>query len=215
MDKKYMQENEIAIKYLRNQLSDKELEAFEVYLIENPEVLETLELDSFFSASEFPKTEKFSGFFTKFRQAINPNPVFATLFFAMVAAVFVFVPSGIENDMTAVYVVELENLRSSSQIENTNRLYFEKIDQSKQIALTFHLPDEHPTVEAKLFAVDQDTLGACQNGENPISQSEVGFIESKYSFLVPKSKMGSGDYVVCISSNESLINQYRVSVVKK
>lgn len=213
MDKKYMQENEIAIKYLRNQLSDKELEAFEVYLIENPEVLETLELDSFFSASEFPKTEKFSGFFTKFRQPMNP--VFATFFFAMVAVVFVFVPSSTDNDMTAVYVVELENLRSSSQLENTNRLSIEKIYRSKQIGLIFHLPEEYPIVEAKLFATDQDAYGDCENSENPIFQSKVEFIESEYSFLVPKSKMGEGNYVVCISSNEGLINQYRVSVVKE
>ena len=213
MDKKYIEENEIEIKYLRHQLSEQELEEFEVYLMENPEALETLELDSVFSASEFPKTEKFSGFFTKFRQPMNP--VFATFFFAMVAVVFVFVPSSTDNDMTAVYVVELENLRSSSQLENTNRLSIEKIDRSKQIGLIFHLPEEYPIVEAKLFATDQDAYGDCENSENPIFQSKVEFIESEYSFLVPKSKMGEGNYVVCISSNEGLINQYRVSVVKE
>ena len=213
MDKKYIEENEIEIKYLRHQLSEQELEEFEVYLMENPEALETLELDSVFSASEFPKTEKFSGFFTKFRQPMNP--VFATFFFAMVAVVFVFVPSSTDNDMTAVYVVELENLRSSSQLENTNRLSIEKIYRSKQIGLIFHLPEEYPIVEAKLFATDQDAYGDCENSENPIFQSKVEFIESEYSFLVPKSKMGEGNYVVCISSNEGLINQYRVSVVKE
>jgi len=49
MDRKYIEENEIEIKYLRNQLSDKELESFEGYLMENPEVLELLELDQVFS----------------------------------------------------------------------------------------------------------------------------------------------------------------------
>ncbi len=45
MDKKYIQENEIDIKYLRGQLADDELELFEIYLMENSEVIEQLELD--------------------------------------------------------------------------------------------------------------------------------------------------------------------------
>ncbi len=46
MDKKYVEENEIEIKYLRNQLTPEELEEFEVYLMENPEMLESVKLDS-------------------------------------------------------------------------------------------------------------------------------------------------------------------------
>ena len=44
MDKKYIEDNEIEIKYLRNQLSSQELEEYEVYLMENPEALEEIEL---------------------------------------------------------------------------------------------------------------------------------------------------------------------------
>ncbi|MFQ3244254.1 MAG: hypothetical protein ACI9SP_000881 [Arenicella sp.] len=44
MDKRYIEENEIEIKYLRNQLNPEELEEFEVYLMENPEMVESLRL---------------------------------------------------------------------------------------------------------------------------------------------------------------------------
>jgi len=44
MDKKYIEENEIEIKYLRNQLTEQELEEFEVYLMEHPEMVECLDL---------------------------------------------------------------------------------------------------------------------------------------------------------------------------
>lgn len=44
MDRKYIEENEIEIKYLRNQLTPDQLEEFEVYLMENPEALESMEL---------------------------------------------------------------------------------------------------------------------------------------------------------------------------
>lgn len=46
MDKKYIEENEIEIKYLRKQLSEQELEEFEVYLMDNPSIVETLHLES-------------------------------------------------------------------------------------------------------------------------------------------------------------------------
>jgi len=42
MDKKYIQENEIDIKYLRGQLAEDELEQFEIYLMEHPEAIESL-----------------------------------------------------------------------------------------------------------------------------------------------------------------------------
>jgi hypothetical protein len=46
MDKKYIEENGIETKYLREQLRDDELEAFEVYLMENPDVLESLAIEA-------------------------------------------------------------------------------------------------------------------------------------------------------------------------
>jgi hypothetical protein len=215
MDKKYIEDNEIEIKYLRNQLSDDELEAFEIYLMEHPEFLETLELNSLFLESEFEEAENLSGFLAKFKQFFNP--MFATAFtaFAIAATVFVFVPGNSKNDMTAAYVIELENLRSSSQLENTNRIYRDKIDQSKKIGVIFFLPEEYPIVEAKLFEASKEPFRGCGKDKNPTFASKVVFKESKYSLLVPKSKLGVGEYVVCVSTTEGLVNQYRVSVVKE
>jgi hypothetical protein len=44
MDKKYIEDNEIEIKYLRNQLNDEELEAFEIYLMEHPAALDSIDV---------------------------------------------------------------------------------------------------------------------------------------------------------------------------
>ena len=46
MDKKYIEQHSIDIKYLRNQLTPEENEEFEVYLLEHPDMLEQLELDN-------------------------------------------------------------------------------------------------------------------------------------------------------------------------
>jgi hypothetical protein len=51
MDKRYIEENEIEVKYLRNQLDPDELEEFEVYLMENPEMVDHIELDQIISSS--------------------------------------------------------------------------------------------------------------------------------------------------------------------
>ncbi|MEM7360793.1 MAG: hypothetical protein AAF431_17010 [Pseudomonadota bacterium] len=57
MDRKYIEDNEIDIKYLRNQLTPEEVEEFEVYLMENPEMVERLELDISFT-TELPKNKE-------------------------------------------------------------------------------------------------------------------------------------------------------------
>jgi len=46
MDKKYIEENEIERRYLLNKLDDKELETFEVYLMEHSEALESLSIET-------------------------------------------------------------------------------------------------------------------------------------------------------------------------
>ncbi len=45
MDKEYIEDNGIANKYLRGELTAEELEDFEVYIIDKPELLEELEVD--------------------------------------------------------------------------------------------------------------------------------------------------------------------------
>ena len=45
MDKQYIEENEIEIKYLRSQLTPDEVEEFEVYLMENPDSVEAVALE--------------------------------------------------------------------------------------------------------------------------------------------------------------------------
>ncbi len=48
MDKGYIEQHDIAQKYLLGKLSLNELEAFEVYLMDNPDAIEELHLDTIF-----------------------------------------------------------------------------------------------------------------------------------------------------------------------
>lgn len=51
MDRQYIDENDIVIKYLKNQLSDEELEVFEVYLMNNPDLIDQVFIDEQFLKS--------------------------------------------------------------------------------------------------------------------------------------------------------------------
>ncbi len=213
MDKKYIQDNEIDIKYLRGQLADDELELFEIYLMENPEALEQLEVDSLLLTTKVKGHKEATSLFSKFKKSLTP--ILAIAFSIVATAILVVIPSNNKNNLTAVYTLELENLRSTSPVESPNQLFLERLEQSKEIDLTFFLAAEVPEVDVRLFKVDKNSAKACDGDGDLVFTSNVAVAESKYSFLVPPSKFNSGEYVVCAFTAESLIIQYRVSVVKE
>lgn len=225
MDKKYIQENEIDIKYLRGQLSDDELELFEIYLMENPEYLDTLEVDSVLLASEpqsflqlQPESQTRSLWEALTRSL---NPVFAMTFSVLAIAVVatfylptIFQGNG-EYGRTGIYTAELENVRSAGPRETQNILLLDKIDESNQVNLTFFLPDEYEEVEVTLLEVSGDMFSGCDTIQEPVAKKKVGFQDLSYSFFVPSSMLSEGNYTVCVSNTAGLINHYKVSVVKE
>ena len=79
MDKQYIQDNEIEIKYLRNQLTPEEVEEFEVYLMENPEAIENIELIEMIANTDVSATEAKSSFTDWVASCLRPLPVFAVV----------------------------------------------------------------------------------------------------------------------------------------
>lgn len=51
MDRKYIDQNQIGIKYLRGTLSPEQVEAFEIYMLENPDIIDELQLDEMLSTT--------------------------------------------------------------------------------------------------------------------------------------------------------------------
>jgi len=115
MDKKYIEENEIEIKYLRNQLSDKELEEFEVYLMDNPKLIDRLELDEFLldHHSKFQQVDrklKWLNSLTNVLALISPAyRSLASVLIGVFIGVFLFQ----ENEFSIDDVLELQITRSS------------------------------------------------------------------------------------------------------
>ncbi len=225
MDKKYIQENEIDIKYLRGQLADDELEQFEVYLMENPEYLESLEIDSLLLSSELKSSSNVEpshtprGLWAMLTQSLNL--VYASTFSVVVLAMALawlmpsfFLAEG-EHDRAGIYAVELENFRSASDTESQNMILLSKLNRSKELSLSFFLPDELPEVEVSVLKDGLDGFHICNSAHEPIAKGKVALRDLSYSFLVPSSKLSEGNFTVCVSNIDGLINNYRVSVVKE
>ena len=85
MDRKYIDENHIAARYLADQLSDSEREAFESYYVEHPEVMQELEVAARFKVGLMKMRE--AGELGQLMK--RPAPFPRTLQFAAAAAVIV------------------------------------------------------------------------------------------------------------------------------
>ncbi len=225
MDKKYIQENEIDIKYLRGQLAEDELEQFEGYLMEHPEYLDALELDSVLLISEIQPSlqlQRESQTRSLWEALARPlNSVFAMTFSVLaiaVAATF-YLPTILQGNgeygRTGIYTVELENLRSAGSRAGQNLLLLEKVDGSKQVNLTFFLPEEYAEVEVTILEAGEDMFSSCDTIQKPVAKEKVEFRDLSYSLLVPSSMLREGNFTVCVSNIAGLINHYKVSVVKE
>jgi DNA integrity scanning protein DisA with diadenylate cyclase activity len=119
MDKQHIEKNEIEIKYLRKQLSEEQLEEFEVYLMENPEMLEQLQLNQVLCdgvPEDQQSKSSISDLFSNIRQEVfkPPYQLVAGLSIGAISSFFVlslglFTPAYIELNQVGV----LSQMRSA------------------------------------------------------------------------------------------------------
>ena len=122
MDKQYIQDNEVEIEYLRNQLTPDEVEEFEVYLMENPEMVESLELiDILREKGSFDENlaEKPTSFVSKLFNTsfLRPGFIFANLAFFTLGA---FLFGGFLNPITTNQSAQIQRLEHVSSVRGAN-----------------------------------------------------------------------------------------------
>ena len=182
MDKKYIEENEIEIKYLRNQLSDKELEGFEVYLMENPETIDDLELDEILAIntpSSVDRAISFAGIWRMF--SLRKSLAHIATYALGGASVLLLLPS-LENNETMKgldvnQVVYLTATRSSN-----DSVYAISIDKSTEplsgvdLAMLIIDVDAPPLGLATIGLLSEDTHSLVFSREIEVtSQGEILF----------------------------------------
>lgn len=126
MDKKYIEDNEIEIKYLRKQLSPAELEEFEVYLMENPQAIDGLELDTLLMEDSSLKSKHKLNIgniendvnvssILGWSNSFVPRLKYAASFFAGIIATVIFTSNNFEQHthLNVASTVYLETVRST------------------------------------------------------------------------------------------------------
>ena len=127
MDIGYIEQNGIAQKYLMSKLTLEEIEAFEVYLMDHPEDIEALELDSVFidnrhamrSANHTPPEQKLG-----FWQVFWNRPVYVSLSTAFVC-VLVF---------KIVFMTPDESTNADNLVVSPTLVYVSHVRGNRQVA---------------------------------------------------------------------------------
>jgi len=157
MDKKYIEENEIEIKYLRNQLSEKELEEFEVYLMEYPEAIADLRLDEILTINASSSVDRVISFASICRMfSLKKSLAYIATYALGVASVLLLLPSKNNNEtmkgLDVNQVVYLTSTRSSN-----DHVYAISIDKSTE-------PSSGMDLAMLVIDVDAPSLGIATIG---------------------------------------------------
>lgn len=126
MDRNYIDQNGIYLKYLRDELSDAELEEFEIYMLDNPEIIEELKLeevmDTGLKTADWTVAQGTSK--SRFKQIlslifVDPWPRAFTAFFIGGIATYLFLPFSPNGpSANSVQLVYLSQYRGAEQLES-------------------------------------------------------------------------------------------------
>jgi len=127
MDKRYIDEHDIGRKYLNNQLSVDDTEAFEIYLIDNPDMVEQLELDHIMSEGlreqDTQAEPKARGLLERLVGLINrPIPIYAPALvaFALIPLLYLGQNAEISNSELTMINYSTETVRGSEPLQPKN-----------------------------------------------------------------------------------------------
>jgi len=124
MDKRYIDEKEIGRKYLLNQLSVEDTEAFEIYLMDNPYMVEQLELDQILSKGlkeqNAQTVSKKKGILERLFNLIHkPIPIYVSVlaFFALIQIYYLNRNAEISNIELTMINYSTEAVRGSKPLQ--------------------------------------------------------------------------------------------------
>ncbi len=197
MNKEYIEQHEIAHRYLAGSLCAEEIEQFEVYLMEHPQMLEELELNSIIKthASAYkPKitsTSKWRSLFTQPLYVSFSTAVVSLFCFAMFLTIadIHFSPTSTNHAKTSL--IYLETQRSSSPLGSATDINIKEANE----LLVFSM-----SVSAE-----------------PNQQFDVFIKSSNGSMVATLNGSGNeyGDLVVSIVSDQLATGSYEVTAIAK
>lgn len=204
MDNQYIEDNEIGIKYLRNQLTPEEVEGFEVYLMENPEVVEDLESMRVLNEYVLEQGSSISKFLSLRDGLFLSAGAFCSLFLVL----FLQYPSADIKQYGAdvVYLSSSNSLyRGSSENENLVATKSSQNLGSLVLVLeTTHIQSKFEQLVLSHVENETDVLRISEN----LASNELG----ELVLVVPRKLLGQGTYKINLIKDKKTINQFVISI---
>ncbi|GAC13832.1 hypothetical protein [Aliiglaciecola lipolytica] len=201
--KEQVNQQQIGIKYCQGKLDKIEMEAFELFLLDNPDYLNELETDKLYS--DFLDEAFEQTVITQNKQKA-PRSVFQILFAAGAGALasFIFFTLTTNNHQSVVaqQVFMLDNMRSAPQIER--QLYID--GETENVLLMFSVsPKQVGLLDVNIIEESNDDLVFKGTG---ISQTEMGDI----AIVLGEESLSDGVYKVNVldQSGEEVTFKFKV-----
>ncbi|GAA6136541.1 hypothetical protein NBRC116583_02880 [Arenicella sp. 4NH20-0111] len=210
MDKRYIEDNEIEIKYLRNQLAPEEAEEFEVYLMENPCFLEQLETTSVLmkevpqvkpeAVTEIEKRSLLGSILTM-KPLLSGYIAGAMTVVGVIGILSVSEPS-VDNNPTFSQVVYLSPTRSAGELDTDFlEIVFPPASFEKGSKDTLIL-----TVDANSTPNDDVEIYLTPNGSNTKPRKRLGIFKvdelGQTTFSIPTRNLSPGKYRLFLNNSE-------------
>ena len=220
MDKKYITENEIDIKYLRNQLSPEELEAFEMYLMENPEMVDDLTINSVL-IENIPKvdnkpSESLVSKLFQWKVRSKDIKVGATAFAFGMVAMNLFVTST-STDKQSMQVLTINQVRSASPSAFAPSLELDRDAKSNEqfVLLLDVSPERSGPYFVSVYRKSDDkqsdiSRDAITSYTLPATNSD-GYL----GVSLVKKNYTSGTYEIVLKHQRNSAEQYRYNFILK
>ncbi len=177
MDREYILDNQVHLKYLKDQLSQDEREKFEIFLLDHPEFLELMNVDAVMSSalSSDPSLDTTSGKPSWFSWLLRGKvlvPLALVSVFAIAVVPFIGQQQIVE-PTTITY--ELRNLRSNANDYSLNNIDLKPVGSNEiadRLILNYFLPvDEGQEITSKLISVSAELEQPCIEGKVEASRA--------------------------------------------
>ncbi len=205
MDKQYIEDNDIAAKYLRGDLTPEEASDFEIYLIDKPDLIEQLEMDGLLfkklpQLEELtkPQKAKFHWFF-----GFSWQTSLVTIAICMLGAQFIFYSNFYYQPRIDPRPVFVENMTTrGSQDESASRRTITYQKNESQVILILNPEDEIAT-EFDIVIRKLANRSVIRN-ISIIRRGDHGYI----TIILQKNIMSEDDYSIeMIALNGSLTTE--------
>jgi len=221
MDREYILDNQVHLKYLKDELSPDERAQFEIFLLDHPEFLELMNVDAIMSSAlssdpTLDTTASKPSWFSWLLRGKVLVPLALVSVFAIAVVPFIGQQQIVE-PTTITY--ELRNLRSNANDYSLNNIDLTLVGSNEiadRLILNYFLPvDEGQEIMSKLISVSAELEQPCIEGKVVSEQSFNATDEGEIKLRVNTNQLKQEKYQLCAETSEGeVITRFLITITR-